>query len=274
MIMKWRSSDAKGWQRHAGIRVSQPKLNLKVGRLRKSLRRWWRTKTGSVCELIASLPPKRLAATLHLERFCHFCMKRRTAALEAFLSGQHVSPLSLGWFNAAVQSSLTCSRMVASILHQQELLDSICILWLLPKTHLISRCRSVSERVIISTKLPCCSLWQVCNPPPRYSFVPAVSVPEIWSGLKLARCALVYGQIRRRGFYYQGESLLILHIKVPGGNSVTCGKCKSLTVNRSDLKRSHGIGKSVVKSKLCQPKSPGHITAGENQHSKLSTTLQ
>lgn len=183
-------------------------------------------------------------------------------------------PLSLGWFKSAVQSSLTRSRMVAFILHQQELLDSICILWLLPKTHLISRCRSVSERVIISTKLPCCSLWQVCNPPPRYSFVPAVSVPEIWSGLKHARCALVYGQIRRRGFYYQGESLLILHIKVPGGNSVTCGKCKSFTENRSDLKRSRGIGKSVVKSKLCQPKSPGHITAGENQQSKLSTTLQ
>lgn len=98
------------------------------------------------------------------------------------------------WLNAAVRSSLTCSRVLTSVA-----LTRNWILFASPeyyqKKHALSAGAGAIQkvsRVIISTKPPCCSLWQVCNPPPRYSFVPAVSLPEIWSGLKLNKLLALY----------------------------------------------------------------------------------
>lgn len=99
------------------------------------------------------------------------------------------------WLNAAVRSSLTCSRVLTSVALTRNFGFYLHPLNITKKKHTLSAGAGAiqkASRVIISTKPPCCSLWQVCNPPPRYSFVPAVSLPEIWSGLKLNKLLALY----------------------------------------------------------------------------------
>lgn len=178
-IFQWSSSDSKGRQRHECIQVAKPKLYPGVGRWR------WKTKAGSVCELIASLHPKRFTRTPHLRvGFCHFCIKKggtwqwREIPLGTItLQPGGPAPFALTrycgfYFRSVTITKNTPHQQVQERFGKSNYWYKAALLFLLTavQTH------------HLATHLS-----------------PAVSLPEIWSGLKLNE---LYCHFGRMGFFF------------------------------------------------------------------------
>lgn len=123
------------------------------------------------------------------------------------------------------------------------------------------------ERVINSTKAALLFLLTAVQP---------TTSLLIWNMIRTqtqqAHCALL-ANMKDGILLSRGKFAEFAH-QSAGRPSCHMRKVQMVHCEQKRLKKVSWNWKRLIKSKLCQPKSPGHITTGENQHSKLSTTLE